>query len=296
MNSTKTIDPNNITQPELHKHLLSAIAPRPICFASTIDKNGNVNLSPFSYFNVFSSNPPMMVFSPARSGKNNTLKHTHENIKEVPQVVINIVNYQMVEQMSLTSTNYDKGINEFVKSGLTPVPSKKIKPPRVKETPVAFECTISKIIELGNGPGSGNLILAKVELIHINTKYLNEKGYLDTSLLDLVGRMGDNWYIRAKKDALFEITKPIKTKGIGVDNLPLSVQHSKVLTGNDLGRLANVERLPSESEIRKKIEATNISKSDLNGNHKLAKKQLENGNIQKALAILIYSDKQIKKF
>ena len=296
MNSIKTIDPNNITQPELHKHLLSAIAPRPICFASTVDKNGNVNLSPFSYFNVFSSNPPMMVFSPARGGKNNTLKHTHENIKEIPQVVINIVNYQMVEQMSLTSTNYDKGINEFVKSGLTPIPSKKIKPPRVKETPVAFECTVSKIIELGNGPGAGNLILAKVELIHINTKYLNDKGYLDTTLLDLVGRMGDNWYIRAKKDALFEITKPIKTKGIGVDNLPLSVQQSKVLTGNDLGRLANVERLPSESEIRKKIEATNISKSDLNGNHKLAKKQLENGNIQKALAILIYSDKQIKNF
>ena len=294
MNSIKTIDPNNITQPELHKHLLSAIAPRPICFASTIDKNGNVNLSPFSYFNVFSSNPPMMVFSPARSGKNNTLKHTHENIKEVPQVVINIVNYQMVEQMSLTSTNYDKGINEFVKSGLTPVTSKKIKPPRVKETPVAFECTISKIIELGHGPGSGNLILAKVELIHINTKYLNEKGYLDTSLLDLVGRMGDNWYIRAKKDALFEITKPIKNKGIGVDNLPISVQQSKVLTGNDLGRLANVERLPSELEIIKNIVAIKMSKSDLNVNHKLAKKQLENGDIQKALAILIYSDKQIK--
>ena len=296
MNSIKTIDPNNITQPELHKHLLSAIAPRPICFASTVDKNGNVNLSPFSYFNVFSSNPPMMVFSPARSGKNNTLKHTHENIKEVPQVVINIVNYQMVEQMSLTSTNYDKGINEFVKSGLTPIPSKKIKPPRVKETPVAFECTVSKIIELGNGPGAGNLILAKVELIHINTKYLNDKGYLDTTLLDLVGRMGDNWYIRAKKDALFEITKPIKTKGIGVDNLPLSVQQSKVLTGNDLGRLANVERLPSESEIKKNIAAINMSESELNANHKLAKVELENGDIQKALAILIYSDKQIKKF
>ena len=295
MNSIKTIDPNNITQPELHKHLLSAIAQRPICFASTIDKNGNVNLSPFSYFNVFSSNPPVMVFSPARSGKNNKFKHTHENIKEVPEVVINIVNYEMVEQMSLTSTNYDKGINEFVKSGLTPIPSKKIKPPRVKETPVAFECTISKIIELGNGPGAGNLILAKVELIHINTKYLNEKGYLDTSLLDLVGRMGENWYIRAKKDALFEITKPIKTKGIGVDNLPLSVQQSKVLTGNDLGRLANVERLPSESEIRKNTEAINMSKSDLGANHKLAKGELVNGNIQKALAILIYSDKQIKK-
>lgn len=294
MNTIKTIDPNEITQQELHAYLLSAIAPRPICFASTVDKNGNVNLSPFSYFNVFSSNPPMMIFSPARSGKNNALKHTHENIKEVPEVVINIVNYDMVEQMSLASSSYDKDVNEFIKSGLTPIPSKKIKPPRVKDSPVSFECTVSKIIELGDGPGSGNLILAKVELIHVNTKYLNNKGFLDTTLLDLVGRMGENWYIRATKESLFEITKPIKSKGIGVDNLPKSVKESTVLTGNNLGRLGNVEQLPNDSEIKKILkDEKNISTLDLNSNHTFAKKELEKGNINKALALLIYAENQI---
>ncbi|MGY8945524.1 MAG: flavin reductase family protein [Flavobacteriales bacterium] len=294
MNTIKTIDPNDITQQELHAYLLSAVAPRPICFASTIDEKGNINLSPFSFFNVFSSNPPMMIFSPARSGKNNSLKHTHENIKEVPEVVINIVNYDMVEQMSLTSANYDKGVNEFIKSGLTPIPSEKIKPPRVKETPISFECTVLKIIELGDGPGSGNLILAKVELIHVNTKYLNNKGSLDTTLLDLVGRMGENWYIRATKESLFEITKPIKNKGIGVDKLPMSIKESKVLTGNNLGRLANVEQLPSSSEIKTILnEEKNISKLDLNSIHKFAKKELEKGNINKALALLIYAENQI---
>lgn len=293
MNTIKTIDPNDITQQELHAYLLSAVAPRPICFASTVDEKGNINLSPFSFFNVFSSNPPMMIFSPARSGKNNSLKHTHENIKEVPEVVINMVNYDMVEQMSLTSTNYDKGVNEFIKSGLTPIPSEKIKPPRVKETPISFECTVSKIIELGDGPGSGNLILAKVELIHVNTKYLNNKGSLDTTLLDLVGRMGENWYIRATKESLFKITKPIKTKGIGVDKLPMSIKESKVLTGNNLGRLANVEQLPSTSEIKTVLnEEKNISKLDLNSIHKFAKKELEKGNINKALALLIYAENQ----
>ena len=294
MNTIKTIDPNDITQQELHAYLLSAVAPRPICFASTIDEKGNINLSPFSFFNVFSSNPPMMIFSPARSGKNNSLKHTHENIKEVPEVVINIVNYDMVEQMSLTSANYDKGVNEFIKSGVTPIPSEKIKPPRVKETPISFECTVLKIIELGDGPGSGNLILAKVELIHVNTKYLNNKGSLDTTLLDLVGRMGENWYIRATKESLFEITKPIKNKGIGVDKLPMSIKESKVLTGNNLGRLANVEQLPSSSEIKTILnEEKNISKLDLNSIHKFAKKELEKGNINKALALLIYAENQI---
>ena len=294
MNNIKTIDPSDITQQELHAYLLSAIAPRPICFASTVDKKGNVNLSPFSYFNVFSSNPPMMIFSPARSGKNNSLKHTHENIKEIPEVVINIVNYDMVEQMSLTSTSYDKGVNEFLKSGLTPIPSNKIRPPRVKETPVSFECTVSKIIELGDGPGAGNLILAKVELIHVNTKYLNNKGSLDTTLLDLVGRMGENWYIRATKESLFEITKPIKSKGIGVDNLPESVKESTVLTGNNLGRLGNVEQLPNNSEIKKILnDEKNISKLDLNSNHNFAKKELEKGNINKALALLIYAENKI---
>ena len=176
----KTLDPNKIPQAELHGYLLSAVAPRPICFASTIDKDGNVNLSPFSFFNVFSSNPPLMIFSPARRGRDNTTKHTYENVKEVPEVVINIVNYPMVEQMSLSSTEYDKGVNEFVKAGFTEVTSEKVKPPRVGEAPVSFECSVQEVIELANAPGAGNLVLAKVELIHINDAYLDANNALDT--------------------------------------------------------------------------------------------------------------------
>ena len=291
MNNIKTIDPNDLSQNDLHKHLLSAIAPRPICFASTVDNNGNVNLSPFSYFNVFSSNPPVLVFSPSRSGKDNSLKHTHENIKEVAEVSINIVNYGMVEQMSLTSTSYEKGVNEFVKAGLTQIPSNKIKPPRVKESPVSFECSVFKIIELGNEPGAGNLILAKVELIHIDQKYLNNKGFLDTSVMDLVGRMGENWYIRAKKESLFEITKPIQSKGIGVDNLPNNIKKSEMLTGSELACLANIEKLPNNTEIEKIIKKTNLSKTDTNSYYRLAKKEIKKKNIKKALAILMCIDK-----
>ena len=241
----KTIDPSSIPQPELHAYLLSAVAPRPICFASTIDAAGNVNLSPFSFFNVFSSNPPIMIFSPARSGRDNSLKHSHQNVKEVPEVVINIVNYPIVEQMSLSSTAYEKGVNEFTKAGLTQVPSEKVKPPRVGEAPVAFECSVTEIIELADTPGAGNLILAKVELIHINEAYLTD-GQLDTKKLDLVGRMGGSWYTRSSGDALFEIPKPTRTKGIGVDMLPESIRNSNVLTGNNLGRLGNVSELPSK--------------------------------------------------
>jgi len=187
--TTKSIDPTQIPQPDLHSILLTAVAPRPICFASTIDAQGRVNLSPFSFFNVFSSNPPLMIFSPARSGRDNSLKHTHENVREVPEVVINIVNHAIVEQMSHSSTDYDKGVDEFVKSGLTPVPSEVVKPPRVGEAPVAFECTVREVIELAETPGAGNLILAEVKRIHLNEAYLTE-GKLDTQKLDLVGRMG----------------------------------------------------------------------------------------------------------
>ena len=185
----KTIHPKDISQPELHSYLLSAVAPRPICFASTIDGEGNVNLSPFSFFNIFSSNPPVMIFSPARSGRDNSLKHSHQNVKEVPEVVINIVNYPMVEQMSLSSTAYEKGVNEFVKAGFTQEPSEKVRPPRVGEAPVSLECSVTEVIELADTPGAGNLVLAKVELIHIKEEYLtNEK--IDTQKLDLIGRMG----------------------------------------------------------------------------------------------------------
>ena len=291
MASIKTIDPEKVTQQELHNLLLAAVAPRPICFASTVDKMGQVNLSPFSFFNIFSSNPPIMVFSPARSGRDNSLKHTHQNIKEVPEVVINIVNYGMVEQMSLSSTPYEKGVNEFIKSGFTAVPSEKIQPPRVGEAPVAFECSVENIIELGQSPGAGNLIISRVERIHIDTKYLNSSGNLDTRLLDLVGRMGESWYTRANAASLFEIPKPIRTKGIGVDQLPKGIRESKILTGNNLGRLANVQKLPNEKEIEKQLkDEYNLQGLDKKALHSIAKTLLEKGAIEKALALLLYAE------
>ncbi|MCB0372962.1 MAG: flavin reductase family protein [Muricauda sp.] len=285
----KTIDPTELAQPDLHQILLTAVAPRPICFASTVDKDGNVNLSPYSFFNVFSSNPPIMIFSPARSGRDNSLKHTHQNVLEVPEVVINIVNHPMVEQMSLASTAYDKGVNEFVKAGLTEVPSEKVQPPRVAEAPVSFECTVQEVIELAQTPGAGNLIIAKVELIHINDAYFTN-GELDTEKLDLVGRMGGSWYIRASKEALFEIPKPLRTKGIGVDALPKGIRESEVLTGNNLGRLGNLESLPSTLEIDiagVSHHAKNRSKREI---HELAQHLLEHGDTEKAMALLLYGE------
>ncbi|WP_282118098.1 flavin reductase family protein [Maribacter aquivivus] len=286
-----SIDPNSISQQELHGYLLSAVAPRPICFASTIDKDGNVNLSPFSYFNLFSVNPPIMIFSPSRRGRDNTTKHTLENVLEVKETVINIVNYDMVEQMSLSSTEYGDGVNEFVKAGFTQVPSDKVKPPRVGEAPVAFECVVDQVIALGDGPGAGNLVLAKVVQIHVKKAFLDAEGKLDTPKLDLVARMGGNWYCRANGDALFEIPKPIRTQGIGVDMLPEAVRNSAVLTGNNLGRLGNLEELPTKEAIAKITEHAEV-KSILNGAedvleiHKLAQQWLADGKTEDALALL----------
>lgn len=284
---TKTIDPNSISQPELHSILLTAVAPRPICFASTVDAKGNVNLSPYSFFNVFSSAPPVMIFSPSRSGRDGSLKHTHLNIKEVPEVVINVVNHKIVEQMSLSSTAYAKGVNEFGKSGLTEVASDLIKPPRVGEAPVSFECTVREIIELADTPGAGNLIIVEVKRIHLNETYLTN-GSLDTEKLDLVGRMGGSWYIKANGDALFEIPKPIRTKGIGVDALPEGIRESKILTGNNLGRLGNLEQLSTQEEIESAAKLhPNSSRVIL---HQKAKELLETGNAENALALLLYSE------
>ncbi|MEO0571464.1 MAG: flavin reductase family protein [Bacteroidota bacterium] len=295
----KTIDPSNIPQQELHGILLTSVAPRPICFASTIDKAGIVNLSPFSYFNVFSSNPPILIFSPARSGRDNTHKHSYLNVKEVPEVVINVVNHAIVEQMSLSSTAYDKGVNEFEKSGLTAVESQMVKPPRVGEAPVSFECMVNETIELATLPGAGNLIIAEVKRIHLNADYLTE-GKLDTKKLDLVGRMGGSWYVKANGDALFEIPKPIQTKGIGVDALPRGIQESEVLTGNNLGRLGNLEALPSKSEVEalKNDDEIRMLAKKVSGNHQEHKKQLhwlaqqilEDGNTSKAMAVLIHAE------
>ncbi|RNC84024.1 MAG: flavin reductase family protein [Balneola sp.] len=294
MGSVKSFDPYDISIPERQGILTAAIGPRPICFASTVDIEGNVNLSPYSFFNAFSNNPPILVFSPSRRGRDGTTKHTYENIKEVPEVCINIVNYPMVEQMSLSSTEYGKGVNEFLKAGFTEVASETIKPPRVKESPVSFECTVDQVIELGSEGGAGNLVLARIQRIHLNTEFLNEEGKLDNAKLDLVGRMGANWYTRANTDSLFEIPKPLLTKGIGVDQLPKHVRESEVLSANNLGRLGNIEQLPSQESI---IEArtfrtvamayTKFEGEELrNEVHRLAKIEIEAGNAEKALTLL----------
>lgn len=285
----KTIDPTTLPQPELYSILSTAVAPRPICFASTVDAEGNVNLSPYSFFNVFSSNPPVMVFSPTRSGRDNSLKHTHQNVMEVPEVVINVVNHKMVEQMSLSSTAYAKGVNEFRKAGFTEIPSVKVKPPRVAEAPVSFECRVLEVVELGQIPGAGNLVIAQVDMIHINDEYLTNN-VLDTEKLDVVGRMGGNWYIRAIKESLFEVPKPIRSQGIGVDALPKGIRESDVLTGNNLGRLGNLESVPSSDEIKTIIAnegVQNASKTEL---HTLAKKVLEAGNTKNAIAYLLFAE------
>ena len=243
----KTIDPKAVSTRQLHGYMLGAVTPRPIAFASTVDVEGNVNLSPFSFFNVFSANPPIMIFSPARRGRDNTTKHTYENVLQVKEVVINIVNHAIVQQMSLSSTEYGKGVNEFDKAGLTPLASQTIKPPRVAESPVQFECKVNKVISLGTEGGAGNLVICEVLKMHINEAILDISGNIDPVKLDAVSRMGGNWYGRAKQ-GMFEIPKPLSTLGIGFDQLPEAVCTSKFLTGNDLAILANVEVLPKGAQ------------------------------------------------
>lgn len=229
--------------------LQGAIGPRPICFASTINSKGEVNLSPFSFFNMFSSNPPVLVFSPARRVRDNTTKHTLENVMEVQEVVINVVNYAMVQQTSLSSTEYAKGINEFEKAGFTPEPSILIQPPRVKESPVQIECVVNQVIPLGDKGGAGNLVICEVKMVHVNMEVLNAVGKIDQEKIDLVARMGGDWYARAFGSALFEVPKPLTTLGMGVDQLPSSFRNSKVLTGNDLGMLGNTESVPDLDSV-----------------------------------------------
>lgn len=255
-----TVDPKDIPVAKLHHYLLGSIGPRPIAFASTIDAEGNPNLAPFSFFNVFSANPPIAVFSPARSGRTNTTKDTYNNVKAVPEVVINVVNFDMVHQMSLASSPFEPGVNEFIKSGFTPVASETVKPFRVKESPVQLECAVQQVIELGNEGGAGNLVICHINKIHINEAILAEDGSIDQHKIDLVSRMGGNWYCRANEASMFEIKKPITTCGIGYDMIPDDIKNSKVLTGNDLGQLGNIEILPNETEVNeyKLIELSDI--------------------------------------
>ena len=244
-----TIDPKELPIPKLHQYLLGAVGPRPIAFASTVDADGNANLAPFSFFNVFSANPPIMIFSPARSGRTNTTKDTYNNVKVVPEVVINVVNYDIVHQMSLASSPYAPGVSEFEKAGFTPLKSDLVRPFRVGESPVQFECKVNEVVELGHEGGAGNLIISEVVKIHINEAVLDANGMIDQHKIDLVSRMGGDWYCRADGSSMFEIKKPITTCGIGFDALPEDIRNSNVLTGNDLGHLAGIEALPNETDV-----------------------------------------------
>lgn len=243
------INPKEVPVAELHGYLLGAVGPRPIALASTVDQFGNPNLSPFSFFNVFSANPPIAIFSPARRVRDNTTKHTLENVMDNKEVVINVVSHEIVQQTSLSSTEYDQGVNEFTKAGFTPIASETVAPFRVKESPVQLECVVNEVISLGNEGGAGNLVVCEIKMIHINENILNDLGKIDPDKIDLVGRMGGNWYCRASKDAIFEVEKPLSTLGIGFDQIPTRIRNSYILSGNDLGMLGNVEHIPSIEEV-----------------------------------------------
>jgi flavin reductase (DIM6/NTAB) family NADH-FMN oxidoreductase RutF len=268
-----SIDPKEISPVKLQGYLQSAVAPRPIAFASTLDENGTPNLSPFSFFNVFSSNPPILIFSPARRVRNNTVKHTLINAENTKEVVINVVNYDIVQQMSLSSTEYPDGVNEFLKSGLTMLPSDIVKPFRVAESPVQFECKVNDVIALGDQGGAGNLVICEVVKIHINEAVLDKDGLIDQHKIDLVARMGANWYSRSNV-GMFEVEKPLTTLGVGVDAIPNFVKESPIFNGNDLGKLGNVEAIPTEEEIAIFVQSNFTVKAVLSADDETKKQQL----------------------
>jgi flavin reductase (DIM6/NTAB) family NADH-FMN oxidoreductase RutF len=286
-----TIDPKTIPTAKMQGYLQSSIGPRPIAFASTMDGDGSPNLSPFSFFNVFSANPPILVFSPARRVRDNSIKHTLMNCEATKEVVINVVNYDLVQQTSLASTEYATGVDEFIKSGLTQVASDLVKPFRVKESPVQFECKVTQIIALGNEGGAGNLILCEVVKMHIDETILDENGAIDQYKIDLVSRLGGNWYSRSNQ-GLFEVPKPLATLGIGVDAIPKEVRSSAVFDGNDLGKLGNIEALPTPEEVS--IFVSNnfsvkavLSADDLEKVHLEAKKYLNDDDVVSAWKVLL---------
>lgn len=292
-----SIEPKDLSPVKLQGYLQGSVGPRPIAFASTVDQNGKPNLSPFSFFNVFSSNPPILIFSPARRVRDNTIKHTLINAEATREVVINIVNFDIVQQASLSSTEYPDGVNEFVKAGLTQLPSDLVKPYRVGESPVQFECKVNEIIHLGTGGGAGNLIICEVVKIHINEEILDETGAIDQHKIDLVSRMGGNWYSRANK-GLFEVPKPLTTLGIGVDRIPEPIRLSHVFNGNDLGMLGNIESLPTSEEVAifvKQDFAVKgiLSADDIEKKHKMAKEYLLRGDVLKAWKVLL-AERDIK--
>lgn len=281
-----TLDPKELAIPVLQKYLQNAIAPRPICFASTVNKDGDPNLAPFSFFNIFSSNPPIAVFSPAYSGRTGASKDTLNNVLEVPECVINVVTYEMVHQTSLASSPFPKEVNEFIKSGFTPVASDLVKPFRVKESPVQMEARVLEVKELGKAGGAGNLVICEIIRLHISESVLNEAQHIDTRKIDLVARMGDNWYCRAAGDALFEVQKPITTIGIGIDQIPAEIRNSHVLTGNNLGLLGSVEQIPGSEETAEFKKSLQVF-SDPTDRHRFAKTLLEANKVKEAWMVLL---------
>lgn len=283
-----TLDPKTLKIPVLHQYLLHAVAPRPVAFVSTVDQQGNPNLSPFSFFNVFSANPPIAIFSPARSGRTGATKNTFDNVKETGECVINVVNYALVHQASLTSTEYPKGVNEFVKAGLTELPSEVVKAPRVKESPVQLECTVREVIELGQQGGAGNLVVCEIVRIHISEDVLNpETQMIDQQKIDLVARLGGDWYCRASGDALFKVTKPLTSIGVGVDHIPDSIRYSKILTGNHLGQLGNMEQLPAADVVSAYAAANQLSQLTADERHRRAASLLDAGQVAEAWQVLL---------
>lgn len=286
-----TIDPKETPIPELFSYLTAAVGPRPIALASTVNARGEVNLAPFSFFNVFSANPPILIFSPSRSGRDNSTKNTLDNVLEIAECTVNIVSYDMVQQMSLTSTAYDKGVNEFIKSGLTEVVSETVQPPRVGESPVQFECKVIEVKPLGDKGGAGNLVICEILKIHISDNVLDTNRAIDPIKIDQVSRLGGNWYGRAK-DGLFEVPKPVTRMGIGVDNIPQEIRSSNILTGNDLGMLGNTEALPTDEEVISFVKTNTklsdiINQNDLASKHQMAKAYLSEKNVNNAWKVLL---------
>jgi flavin reductase (DIM6/NTAB) family NADH-FMN oxidoreductase RutF len=290
----KSITLKDITPASAQHFLQHSIAPRPICFASTIDKDGNVNLSPFSFFNLFSTNPAVIVFSPSRRARDNSTKHTLQNILEVPEVAVNIVSYEMIQQASLSSCEFPKGIDEFIKAGFTKEPSKIIKPPRVKESPVQMECKVLEVKPLGTEGGAGNLVIAEVVMMHINEIFLDDNGKIDQKKLDLMARLGGNWYTRANASTIFEVEKPNTHVGIGVDALPENIRNSAVLTGNNLGQLANVSEMPfvdpafDDERLKSIFQYYSTDPGEMEKElHLYAKELLDTGKVKEAWQILL---------
>ena len=291
MKKMVSITPSELPTARLHGYLLGAVGPRPIAFASTIDEKNRPNLSPFSFFNVFSSNPPILIFSPSRRVRDNSTKHTLENVLDNMEVVINVVNYNMVQQMSLASTEYGEGENEFIKSGLTMLASDLVKPYRVAESPVQFECKVIKVEPLGKEGGAGNLIFSEVLKIHVDTDILDENGSIDQYKIDQVARMGGNWYSRANL-GLFEVPKPVSNLGIGVDQIPEHIRLSNILTGNDLGMLGNIEKLPTQEEVRQYVDnnvelRSILSSGDVALLHARAQELLKTKDVRSAWKVLL---------